>query len=266
MPRELIMLVPSRGRPEAAVELARTFKETCTADTHLVFVVDHDDPTVDDYRQALPTREEGSRVELYRQEGGSMVKALNRAAWAFGLCIGPDESVTPQERQDAIENAPFALGFMGDDHRPRTIGWDRRYVDELVRLANFAGLRGESGVGMVYGDDGFQGPNLPTQIAMTTETVRRLDWMAPPTFKHLFVDNCWKTLGSAVHRITYLPDVMVEHMHPGTGKVAWTPGHERVNAGDVWEHDRAAYEAWKVDTGPDGMAAAVARLRGQVPA
>ena len=261
MTNDLTVLVPSRGRPAAAVELARAFKKTCTADTRLVFVVDHDDPEVDEYRQALPTRVETSRVELYRQDGGTMVKALNNAVWAFGPLFEEGDPGGPEQRVTLRETAPYALGFMGDDHRPRTVGWDRRYLDELHLIADSPRADG-AGVAMVYGNDGFQGPNIPTQIAMTSETVRRLGWMAPPTFRHLFIDNVWLTLGQAVGRISYLPDVLVEHLHPGTGKVAWTPGHERVNAGEVWEHDRAAFDAWKRDDGVDGMRAAVDRLQG----
>lgn len=270
---ELTVLVPSRGRPEAAVELAKTFRETCTANTELVFVIDDDDPQADEYKQALPTRVETSRVELYRQAGGSMVKALNNAAWAYAVAIDPAEraAMDPAEVRDIEEHghhyAPFAIGFMGDDHRPRTVGWDARYVEELTRLTRLTSIpdagSGGWGVAMVYGDDGFQGPNIPTQIAMTSETVRRLGWMAPSAFRHLFIDNVWLSLGRAVQRITYLPDVLVEHMHPGTGKVAWTPGHERVNAGEVWEADRAAFEAWKRGDGPDDMKAAVDRLLGK---
>jgi len=39
MPSELIVIVPSRGRPRAAREVVKAFIETCRAKTTLVFAV-----------------------------------------------------------------------------------------------------------------------------------------------------------------------------------------------------------------------------------
>lgn len=242
--RSLMMLVPSRGRPETVAEVHEAFESTSVATTasSLAFVVDRDDPALDDYLKAVDDLTDGWLLALV-VEGGTMVKALNGAVATVLDWPAP----------------PWALGFMGDDHRPRTKGWDQCYLDELFRLADRPG--GDRGVGFVYGDDTIQGPNIPTQIAMTAETVRRLGWMAPGTFRHLWVDNVWLELGRATNRISYLPDVTVEHLHPvKTGE--WTEGHIRVNSGEINAHDAVEFKRWLVGTGPDDKPAVVGRLMG----
>ena len=93
----------------------------------------------------------------------------------------------------------------------------------------------------MYGNDLLQGENLPTQVAMTSDIVRALGYMCPPTLTHLFVDNFWLSLGRTADCIRYLPDVVVEHMHPAAGKAEWTPGHMRVNTHAMKNRDEDAF-------------------------
>lgn len=209
----LVVIVPSRGRPEAAAELAQTFAETCTADTLLLIAFDRDDPRREDY---LALHSPG-KVGVAQADSHTMVECLNAAAAAVEKEVGP-----------------YAIGFMGDDHRPRTVGWDAAYIDALGRL----------GTGIVYGDDLFQHERLPTQCAMTSDIVRALGFMAPFALKHMYVDNFWLDLGKAADCIRYMPEVVVEHMHPIAGKADWDEGHLRVNDQAVFNDDYLAYHAW----------------------
>jgi hypothetical protein len=138
----------------------------------------------------------------------------------------------------------FAVGFMGDDHRPRTKGWDTAYLAALIQMR----------VGMVYGDDGWQHETLPTQIAMTTDIVKALGWMAPPALVHMYVDNWWLELGRAAGCIRYLPDVVVEHMHPVAGKAEWDEGHRRVNQQAMYHVDGATFARLRVLEMPGALA------------
>jgi hypothetical protein len=211
---ELVVVVPTRARPHAARELVETFDATCTANTHLLFVVDSDDPNREEYG-AVP----GRRTVLESPAPSNM-----------GLALACGVSYVL-----SLTSGPFAIGFMGDDHRPRTKGFDRFYIDALREL----------GTGIVYGDDLLQGERIPTQVAMTTDIVRALGHMAPPTLIHMYFDDYWKELGTRAGCIRYLPDVVVEHMHPLAGKAEWDPGYERVNAKQMFETDHAAYMRWK---------------------
>lgn len=231
---DLVVVVPSRGRPEAAVALARAFADTCTADTALVFALDEDDPTIGDYRSSGALEADSPTWLHIGPPKSNMVKALNRAA------------------VDGLPNAdPFAIAFLGDDHCPRTFGWDQAYLDALKDL----------GTGMVYGNDLLQGENLPTQVAMTSDIVRALGYMAPPSLRHMYVDNFWLTLGRAAECIRYLPDVVVEHRHPLAGKSQWDAGYARVNSRAVYSADEQAFAEYvRTQLGED--VAKVRALRG----
>ncbi len=207
---DLEVIVPSRGRPEAVAELIAALNRTCAATTGITLAVDADDPAHADYA-SLP-------AEVLTAENRSMVEALNRAA--LTVTNGPD--------------APFAVAFLGDDHRPRTKGWDQAYLDALR----------EMGTGIVYGNDLYQGARIPTQVAMTSDIIRTLGYMAPPDLTHMYVDNAWLALGRAIGAIRYLPDVIVEHLHPVADKADWDEGYERVNAPEVYAHDKAVYDRW----------------------
>jgi hypothetical protein len=109
----------------------------------------------------------------------------------------------------------------------------------------------------VYGNDLLQGRALPTQVAMTSDIIRTLGYMAPTTLVHLFFDNFWLSLGSEAGCIRYLPNVIVEHRHPAAGKAALDAGYERVNSVAMQERDEAAW----LDYLGEGFVGDVAKVR-----
>lgn len=212
----LTILVPTRGRPQNLARLWAAFAETCVMPTRLVALVDQDDPELPAYR-ALADRLTGE--ETFRMNVGPRLRlgpTLNAAApeWAA--------------RSDAV-------GFLGDDHLPRTVGWDGRYLAALERL----------GTGLVYGNDLIQGAALPTQVAMTSDIILATGHMVPPGAVHLWLDNAWLELGRALDAITYLPDVVVEHLHPIVGRAEWDAGYAEANADARSDADRRVFEEWR---------------------
>lgn len=203
----LLMLCPSRGRPEQASDLLRRFEETIALDdTELRFVVDSDDETADRYPSDC--------TQVLHPPPGNMNSALNAAALT-------------------AEGYDY-LGFWGDDHRPRTPGWDELFVNQLAKV----------GGGMVYGNDLLQGAALPTHIILSAGIVARLGWFGLPDLRHLYLDNTWLSLGDAAGMLYYMPSVVIEHMHPANGKAMWDANYQRVNSQDNYSHDQAIYEAW----------------------
>jgi hypothetical protein len=128
----------------------------------------------------------------------------------------------------------FAVGFLGDDHRPRTPGWDTAYLNSLREL----------GTGIVYGDDLFQHEAIPTQVAMTTDIPKTLGYICPPEFDHLCVDVVWNDWGKAIQKIRYLPAVVVEHVHYLAGKAQKDQTYSDVNSSVMAAHDSAAYQEY----------------------
>lgn len=218
----LTVLVPTRGRPQNLAELWSSFEETCDVNTHLVACVDLDDPELPAYRKLADRLAD---EPFFRMEIGPRLRlggTLNVAGpkWAArSTCVA----------------------FMGDDHRPRTRGWDTAYMAELWRL----------GTGLVYGNDLIQGQALPTQVAMTSDIILATGHMVPPGIVHLWIDNAWLALGQALDAITYLPDVIVEHQHPIAGKAAWDAGYAECNTDERMDADRVVFEKWQTDTLPD---------------
>lgn len=138
------------------------------------------------------------------------------------------------------------IGFMGDDHAPRG-DWSYRIDQELEAM----------GVGMVYGDDGHQGANIPTAIFMTSNIVQVLGWMVPPGMQHMYLDNIWKDLGEGAGCLKYLPDVKIEHLHPHAGKAEWDERYEEVNSQEQYSVDLARYNEWKQNE----MASDIAKIK-----
>ena len=214
----MVTIVPSRGRPDAAVELATAFaftKSTCD----LIFAVDDDDPLGDQYCRALTVY---PRAAVSYLRSRTMVEALNLAAGA------------------AAANVANVVAFMGDDHRPRTDYWDSLYAATIQFGVTDAGRK----IRMVYGNDLIQGERIPTQIAMDADVIRALGHMGPKELTHLYLDNYWKDLGGAAGCIRYMPEIVVEHLHPVAGKAAWDEGYARVNANEMYARDANAYHAY----------------------
>lgn len=220
------MIVPSRGRPESTGRVVDAWRATGSFDdgAQLCFAIDADDPTHDAYVERLLAHPDSKQwLHLYTFDTWRpMVPKLNEVA------------------ADYAQRGHFAIAFAGDDHLPRTPGWAAAYLDALRDL----------GTGIVYGDDGIQGQRLPTQWAMTADIIRALGRMVPADVEHLYCDNAIRDLGEQAGCLRYLPDVLIEHMHPVAGKAPIDAGYQRVNRREQYRKDRLAYELWRqVDCG-----------------
>lgn len=205
----MAVIVPSRGRPHNIEELKEAWKETDTQ-SDLWVVCDHDDPQLKEYEKIA------ENLMVFRRESKGMATPLNKAA------------------QKLIREKNYTyFAFIGDDHRPRTLRWDQMWMDIL-------GDRG----GLVYGNDLFQGENIPTAVGMTATVVKALDGMVPPGFIHLYLDNFWLKLGQDIGRIFYLPDCIIEHCHPLLGKANVDEGYIRVNSEEMYAQDKARFEEY----------------------
>lgn len=220
---DLVIVVPSRGRPEAVAELAQQCAKTCTADTVLLVAVDQDDPTLPQYQAPAGT----TVFFTWSPPDAGHVGAIN---WAAARALA--------------DFRPFAIAKLDDDHRPRTSGWDALLLDTLH----------DAGSGIAYGNDLLQGQNLPTAPAITADIIQALGWMGPPQLRHLYIDNFWKDLGEQADCLHYLPSVVVEHMHPVAGKVPWTEGHRRVNNPGQFAVDGEAYRRYQAEQLPADVA------------
>lgn len=210
----ITVLLPSRGRPEGAKAAIETFNETKSMfDTKIVLVLSRDDPKLMDYMDL-------GHLNWMSADYGydTLTKKLNWAVETFN-------------RYPQLPD-PDIFGFVADDNRFRTEGWDV-HIDQAL-----------SKPGIAYGNDLYQGAGLPTSWFVSAEIVKALGWFALPTSDHMYLDNAWKTLGERLERLVYLPDVVIEHMHPVVGKGVWDETYSLSNTNERLTKDREAFENW----------------------
>jgi hypothetical protein len=232
---DLLVIIPTRGRPDSIPSIIQAWKDTeATAD--LLFAVDDDDPELPGYQAHEAT--------LMAGLPGFVVE----------FHYGPRLRLNGTLNAVAVKKAPRYryLAFLGDDHRPRTAGFDERFRICL-----------SGGPGVVYGNDLLMGEQMPTAVAMTSDIVRTLGYFSPPALVHLCLDLCWLEWGRGMGRITYLDDVVIEHMHPAAQKADLDPGYIECNSPEQVSADATAYYDYR-DNG--GLEADLVKLRALVDA
>ena len=233
MSGDLLVIVPSRGRPQNVARLLDAVHETRRARTHVHVAVDDDDSALDAYQ------------DMWNGHAGS-------GDW---LGVGARDGLIGWTNKIAVENAADYrfLASLGDDHLPRTKGWDTA----LIRAIEDMG-----GTGIAYPWDGVR-EDIPEAVVMSSNIVTALGWMALPDLRHYYPDNVWADLGRGAGCLRHCRAVWVEHVHPATGK-AVPDQTNRDNAKSI-SADKVAYLQWRSER----MAADVATVRGlceRVPA
>jgi len=205
----LTVLCPTRGRIAGVNATLESFLLTARLpDTHLVFIINDDE---DPEPYALVPH-----LIVPKQEWMNQVLQLGTE-----LVLADDP-------------APDYLGFIGDDNRFRTPGWD----ETITGLLNFMGG------GFAYGDDLAQHATVPAHVFVSTPIVRALGYFGLPGLFHLYMDNAWKMLGERAACMYYEPKVIVEHLHPNFSNAEWDDSYRRTNSDAVYDHDYAVFKEW----------------------
>jgi hypothetical protein len=222
MADDLLVIIPTRGRPQAIPEIVQAWDDTgATAD--VLFAVDTDDPELAAYKKHAAAYKADGRVRFTFGKRRRLVGTLNA---------------------QAVKAAPKYrfLAFMGDDHRPRpaAMPWDARIRECL-----------SGGPGIVYGNDLLQGEAMATAVAMTSDIVATLGVMVPDCLVHLCADLVWVEWGRGMGRITYLDDMVIEHLHPAASKAEMDQVYEECNSPEQVSSDSAAYYEYRDNGGLD---------------
>ena len=196
------VIVPTRGRPHNARRLINAWKDTEAA-CDLLFCIDDDDPCMAEYLSIPADFVVGQRLRI----GPTLNEQAIRSILEYDI-----------------------IGFMGDDHLPRTHHWDVPIAQALHQT------------GIAYGNDLLQGQNLPTAVFMTSDIPASLGYFCPPGLLHMYLDDSWKAWGSGADCLHYLDDVVIEHMHPGLSKAAVDQVYEQSNV--LMESDRIRYQEY----------------------
>lgn len=200
--KEVMIIVPSRNRPENVSEVINHVKEYSEI-SDLCFGFDNDD--VHDYEPV-------SKVKTHRLPRTRIGGTLNTLARMYAKQYK-------------------CIAFMGDDHRPKTQGWDRLLAEPLQRKDGFS-----------YANDLLQGKNLPTAIVMSSSIINSLGYMVPTTLKHFYFDNFWMDLGNKTKSLNYFDDVVIEHLHPLAEKSSVDETYN--SAWSLFDEDTLAYNSY----------------------
>lgn len=200
-----LVIIPARGRPDKAKVAFDALKEHSKISD---FLIGLDDDDADNY-----------------PELDGVIREVNPRLRMNGTL-----NLLVKKYQDKYET----ISFMGDDHLVRTTGWD-----EML----YAPIK-ERGYGISYGNDLFQGENLPTMVMMSTNISKSLGFFAPRRLIHLYMDNFWKLFGQVTNCLTYVPDAIIEHMHYMAGKSEVDAGYQEVNSSEVGNHDAEVFREY----------------------
>ncbi len=202
-----LVIIPARGRPDKAKVAFDALKEHSKISD---FLIGLDDDDADNY-----------------PELDGVIREVNPRLRMNGTL-----NLLVKKYQDKYET----ISFMGDDHLVRTTGWD-----EML----YAPIK-ERGYGISYGNDLFQGENLPTMVMMSTNISKSLGFFAPRRLIHLYMDNFWKLFGLVTNCLTYVPDAIIEHMHYMAGKSEVDAGYQEVNSSEIGNHDAEVFREYCV--------------------
>ena len=194
-----LVILPTRSRPDSAERCINALKEHSVLSD---FVIAIDDDQADLYpRLDGVTYEVNPRLRM----NGTLNLVANKYA-------------------DKYET----IFFLGDDHLVQTPNWDE-YLSKAIA---------HKGYGLAYGNDLLQRHQLATAVMMSTNIIRAVGYMAPPKLVHLYMDNYWMILGQRLGTLWYFNNVIVEHLHPVAGKVAWDEQYREANSDEVANKDR----------------------------
>ena len=224
--RDLLVIVPSRERPDQLRAMITASLGLSAAETDIAVAVDDDDPKAAGY-EAL------------------MLETSDRVQWVLGdrrTLAGWTNAVAA-----ASTTGYRALASLGDDHHPRTSGWDAALLTAIDDM----------GTGIAYGDDLIHGEGLATAPVISSSIVDALGWMCLPACGHYCIDNAWTDLGRGAGCLAYRPGVIIEHLHPCAGKAQWDATYAAAGGWHDGHPDGAAYRAWR----ENGMAADIATVR-----
>jgi hypothetical protein len=234
------VITPSRGRPHRLRQMLDACLALSGPGTDVAVGYDNDD--ADGYRE-LALRY-GGRVQVRWFCG----PRTGLAGWTNRLV----SHYSPRRRPHAGMNGDWdrlryrAFASLGDDHVPRTPGWDGILLDAIDRMG---------GTGIVYGNDLFMGPKLPTGPVISADIVEALGWMCEPSLSHMYVDNVWSDIGLGAGCLAYVPEVVIEHVHCSAGKAPRDQVYADSEAATA--ADKAAYERWRAQR----MAGDVGKVR-----
>lgn len=178
--------IPTRGRPERLFKTVSTAFATASDPSRVTVYLrfDHDDETINTSMEKLATlgnvnirADTGDRLEMM----SDLWNDLYRCGEGDILWHGNDD-----------------MYFASDN-------WDGQVRAEFAKWSD--------GIGMVWGNDGYQGDRLAVCSFTSRKAADILGTWLPPYFKSAYNDTWLTEVYQRLGRATYLPGMTIPHEH-----------------------------------------------------
>lgn len=217
----LLMVCPTRGRPERAKDMLKSFYDTKGyADTGICLAISKDD---DKYQKYL---------EMFKEENVITCKSrylINKTNYI-------DCEVYP--------DLPY-YGNIDDDHIFRTNDWDKILIETIEN---------NGGWGLACGDDLFSENwrqwSHPSGFVMSGNLVRFLGYAMYPKFIHNGVDHWQEDLFGKAECLYFVPEVVIEHCHYLVKKAKDDKGYAWVYEASNFNKRMNIYNLWRIKDMP----------------
>jgi hypothetical protein len=184
MLNKIALIIPTRQRVDKAREQSLLLRGTMGYDADIHYVIDGDPWNEHDYVRALADSHSIVHVQPWRGLSGTLNTMSLKLSMGYRY-----------------------VGFIGDDHLPRSLFWDTQIWNAFQDPSTL----------IVYGPDG--SPTEPrdfprlTWWVMDTDLIHATGQMVPYVLSHTCVDDYVWQLGFQSGTLSYLPDVLFEHQH-----------------------------------------------------
>lgn len=207
----LLVRMPTRGRPGRAIEVLAKYRELAGMPIQIEVVVDVDDETVDS-------------EFLYRVN-------------ALGCTVTHGEHKSKIEACNGGRLKEWDILVLGsDDMVPVKQGWAVRIVELYQEhWPNFDGC--------LHLDDGYAHDRVCTLSILGRRYYEEDRRVYNPLYKSVFCDDEHTEVARLRKRITYVPEVLIEHQHPAAGKGKFDALYARNDA--LWKGDEETYKERK---------------------
>jgi hypothetical protein len=182
---KLLIKIPSRSRPGALRACLESLAMFSTSLPPIIVSLDPTDDKAGEYRSMLDELSWGN-LRAYWTRHRSKVHAFNLHIPVAGWDV---------------------LAVVSDDMRAIEPGYDQRICDDMS--AYFPETDG-----ILHYNDGHRGEELMSITVIGKAWYDRFLYVYHPDYRSLFCDNEMMEVGKALGKYRYLPDCLIEHLHP----------------------------------------------------
>lgn len=182
------IIAPTRKRPQNVTRLVDSIVNTVSniQNVELLVYIDDDDEDSIPALQAAAERVNVNAVQGNKLIGSQMYNEMGKLAQGDIIMFAADDIVFGTPNWDAIVQQEFD-----------------KYEDKIL---------------LVYGNDGFQNGRIATHGFVHRHWIELVGYVLPPKLASAYTDEWVTDLAIRAGRKCYLPNLIVEHMHPAAGK------------------------------------------------